>query len=119
MVRRIRGLKDGPAVPPVFGSEHAHPRTSIDVGDEVRCRKGHQEIYINILSVSADSRSLLGKVQSLGQPKGPKGVQVHVGDLVEFPTEKVLAVLHGDDSGTTEELMLDEESAPPRSRETA
>ena len=97
MIRRITGLKQGPPQLRVFGGEIVQVRASVSVGDEVRCRKGAREIYIVILSVSDNARCVLGRVKSLGEWKGYSSLEVHVGDLVEFPSDRILALLPGGD----------------------
>jgi hypothetical protein len=97
MIRRITGLKQGPPQLGVFGGEIVQVRTTVSVGDEVRCRKREREIYIIVLSVSDNARSLLGRVKSLAEWKGYSSLEVHVGDLVEFPSDRILALLPGSD----------------------
>ena len=92
MIRRIAGLEEGPPLLSVFRHGGVKPRTSISVVDEVRCRKGAQEIFLSVLSISDGPRSLLGRVMCLGAGNGDDSFEVAVGDLVEFPSDRILAL---------------------------
>lgn len=115
MVKRISGLKQGPRVPPIFGGESGRYWAPIGPGDEVRCAKGGQELYIAILGVSADGW-LLGEVRSFGELRGFNSFEVELGDLVEIRADRVLALLQGDrepgTAGATREIS-ELAAAPP------
>lgn len=90
MVKRVHGLKRGPRAPWLFG-ETVRYSGPLRPGDEVRCRRGDQEIYVGILGVSTDGW-VLGHVVTFGASSGPNGAEPCIGDLVEVRTDRVLAV---------------------------
>ena len=94
MVKRIDGLDRGPKMPPVFGGETAYPQAPIAAGDEVRCAKARQEIYIGVLGVSADGW-LVGEVVTFGMLNGRDSFAVRLGEVVEIHIDRIQAVLRG------------------------
>jgi hypothetical protein len=94
MVKRITGLDRGPKMPPVFGGEMSYPRAPIAAGDEVRCLKARQEIYIGVLGVSADGW-LVGEVVTFGILNGRDAFEVRLGEVVEIHIDRIQAVLRG------------------------
>lgn len=91
-VRLLDGLRPGPPVARVFAAESKQCPRLLQRGDEVRCTDGHREIYVRILGVAADG-CLLGNVAAFGDPGGSASFDVRIGDLVQFPSDRVLAVL--------------------------
>jgi len=94
MVKRIHGLDRGPQVPPDFGAEHMLTPAPFAAGDEVRCTKVRQEIYIGVLGVSTDGW-LVGQVITFGMLNGRDSFGVDLGELVELRIDRVQAVLRG------------------------
>ena len=92
MVKRVDGLDRGPPVPRVFGGDVLDSRVSIAAGDEVRCARGRQEIYIGVFGVSADGW-LLGHVVNFGLWTDGTPFRLQVGELVQIRTDRILAVL--------------------------
>ena len=94
MIKRIHDLDRGPSVPPEFGAEWMHARAPIVAGDEVRCAKARQEIYIGVLGVSTDGW-LVGQVVTFGMLNGRDSFEADLGDLVELRVDRIQAVLRG------------------------
>ena len=78
--------------------------------DEIRCARGKQQIYLRIREALADGR-LLGEVVTFGDLCARDSFGVGVGDVVEIPTDRILAVLLGGgaDSVETPQLLLQDE----------
>lgn len=107
MVKRIDGLDRGPKMPPVFGGEMRIPRPPIAAGDEVRCAKARQQIYIGVLGVSADGW-LVGQVVTFGMLNGCDAFEVRLGEVVEVPVDRIQAVLRGVNGASYEAIELQE-----------
>ncbi len=95
MVKTMRGLAQGPRAPALFGETRRYSGP-LQRGDEVRCRRADQEIYVEVFGVSPDGW-LLGHVLTLGASSGLNGSETRIADLVEFRADRVLAVFRPDD----------------------
>ena len=107
MVKRMESLDRGPKVPPVFAGEVSYARGPIAAGDEVRCTRAGQEIYVAVLGASADGW-LLGEVVTFGPLNGRDSFEVGIGELVEVHTDKIQAVLRGGDVAGEQMLQAPE-----------
>jgi hypothetical protein len=93
MVKTIHGLKRVPGVPSEFGSERRPCLDPIEPGDEVRCMRGNEAIYLRIRGAGA-AGCLLGEVVAFGPTGFASGPGL--GDLVDIPTNRILVVLRAD-----------------------